>query len=208
MKRNRILLLIVGIVAALGLGLVACDGAKEKPSTVKAGPEKGVYYYDSADGEYTLELSDGRKAVLTALGSEISGSYTLNATKLVITLKGVSIAAKYENDSVEMTYNNQAMTLIRKTEYTVSFDSKGGSQVEAVKAINGRSISKPTDPKYAGHGFVGWYTDEGYTKEFVFGTSKVTGNMTLYAKWAEPTDKDRTVSFDMGDAYKGPPPKA
>ncbi len=208
MKPNRITVLIVGIIAALGIALVACDGAKNEPSNVKAGAEKGVYYYDSAEGEYTLELADGSVAVLTALGSEIRGSYSLNGTKLVITLKGVSTAAKYENDRVEMTYNNQAMTLIRKTEYTVSFESNGGSRVEAVKAINGRSIEKPTDPKYAGHGFVGWYTDEGCTKEFVFGTSKVTGNITLYAKWALPTENDRTVSFDMGEEYKGETPKS
>ncbi len=208
MKPNRITVLIVGIIAALGIALVACDGAKNEPSNVKAGAEKGVYYYDSAEGEYTLELADGSVAVLTALGSEIRGSYSLNGTKLVITLKGVSTAAKYENDRVEMTYNNQAMTLIRKTEYTVSFESNGGSAVEAVKAINGRSIEKPTDPKYAGHGFVGWYTDEGCTKEFTFGTSKVTGNITLYAKWALPTENDRTVSFDMGEEYKGETPKS
>lgn len=207
MKHNRIVLLMVALLAAL-VGLVACDGAKDQPSNVKAGPEKGVYYYDSTEGEYTLELADGSVAVLTALGSEIRGSYKLNGTKLVITLKGVSTAAKYENDQVEMTYNNETMTLIRKTEYTVSFESNGGSAVEAVKAINGRSISKPTDPKYAGHGFMGWYTDEACTKEFEFGTSKVTGNITLYAKWAEPTANDRTVSFDMGEEYKGETPKS
>ena len=34
-----------------------------------------------------------------------------------------------------------------------------------------------------GYRIAGWYTDEGYENEWDFGLDKVTGDMTLYAKW-------------------------
>lgn len=65
---------------------------------------------------------------------------------------------------------------------TVTFDSKGGSNITPKTVANGDAADKPGVPVWAGRGFAGWYTDENYTQKYDFATP-VTGNITLYARW-------------------------
>ena len=64
-------------------------------------------------------------------------------------------------------------------EYTVTFDSNGGSAVSAVKVKENETVAKPSDPTRAGYTFAGWFLDE---KEYDF-NSKVTKDITLKAHW-------------------------
>ena len=66
--------------------------------------------------------------------------------------------------------------------YTVSFDSNGGSSVAAQSVAYNTTASKPADPSKTGYTFADWFTDKDCTKAYDF-SSKVTGNITLYAKW-------------------------
>ena len=67
----------------------------------------------------------------------------------------------------------------------VVFDSAGGSFVETQTVEVGEKLVKPTDPtkaedsKYE-YAFEGWYLDD---YEWDFETDKVSGNITLTAKW-------------------------
>ena len=76
--------------------------------------------------------------------------------------------------------------------YTVKFVSDHGSfadqTIEHGKLID---TGKLTIPEVEGYTFIGWYTDETYTKEFDF-TKPITSNTTVYAKW---TANDYYVSF-------------
>ncbi|MDR2634946.1 MAG: InlB B-repeat-containing protein, partial [Clostridiales bacterium] len=47
------------------------------------------------------------------------------------------------------------------TEYTVTFDSNGGSAVAAVKVRDGKKIAAPTAPTKAGYTFGGWCKESG-----------------------------------------------
>ena len=76
--------------------------------------------------------------------------------------------------------------------YTVSFDSNGGSSVAAQSATYNTTASKPADPSMTGCTFAGWFTDKDCTTAYDF-NSKVTGDITLYAKW---NINSCTVSFD------------
>ena len=76
--------------------------------------------------------------------------------------------------------------------YTVSFDSNGGSSVAAQSATYNTAASKPADPSMTGYTFAGWFTDKDCTTAYDF-SSKVTGDITLYAKW---NINSCTVSFD------------
>jgi uncharacterized protein (TIGR02145 family)/uncharacterized repeat protein (TIGR02543 family) len=67
-------------------------------------------------------------------------------------------------------------------QYTVKFDSWGGTAVAEQKVDYGKLLSEPADPVWAGYTFLGWYKDSTYTASWVF-ANKVTGDMTLYAKW-------------------------
>ena len=69
--------------------------------------------------------------------------------------------------------------------YTVTFNSSGGSSVASQTVEHGKTASKPADPSKGNKAFGGWYTDENLTSQFNF-NSKITGNITLYAKWVDP----------------------
>ena len=66
--------------------------------------------------------------------------------------------------------------------FSVTFDSKGGTAVDAQSVANGDMIQKPAVPERVNYGFAGWYLDEGYTQKYDFSTP-VTGDVKLYARW-------------------------
>ncbi|HCY50000.1 MAG TPA: hypothetical protein DHU79_07055 [Clostridiales bacterium] len=92
--------------------------------------------------------------------------------------------------------------LVAEKEYTITFDSKGGSAVQPVKASAGAAITAPAAPTKEGFVFAGWYesADGGETlsdKEFDFAYMPARV-FTLYAKWATADIKGKT--FNKVDA--------
>lgn len=92
--------------------------------------------------------------------------------------------------------------IVAGKEYTITFDSKGGSAVQPVKASAGAAITAPTDPTKDGFVFAGWYesTDGGETlSDTAFSFSYMPARVfTLYAKWATADIKGKT--FNKVDA--------
>ena len=74
--------------------------------------------------------------------------------------------------------------------YTVTFDSDGGSSVEAQNVESGKTAEKPTDPTKAGYDFGGWYNG---ASVFDF-TKPVTEKITLKAKW---TVHAYTITYNL-----------
>ena len=73
-------------------------------------------------------------------------------------------------------------------EYTVTFDTAGGSYIPAQTISEGGKATKPADPVLTGYAFEGWYyNNAAYNFDAV-----VTGNITISAKWT----KLHTVTFD------------
>ena len=73
------------------------------------------------------------------------------------------------------------------TNYKVTFNTNGGSDIEAQYVAAGECVAQPEDPVKDMHIFVGWFKDSALTVEYDF-SSAVTKNMTLYAKWEEDAD--------------------
>lgn len=92
--------------------------------------------------------------------------------------------------------------LVVGTEYTITFDSKGGSAVQPIKASAGAAITAPAAPTKDGFVFAGWYesTDGGTTlSDTAFSFSYMPARVfTLYAKWATADIKGKT--FNKVDA--------
>ena len=92
--------------------------------------------------------------------------------------------------------------LVAEKEYTITFDSKGGSAVQPVKASAGAAITAPAAPTKEGFVFAGWYesADGGETlSDTEFGFSYMPARVfTLYAKWATADIKGKT--FNKVDA--------
>ena len=89
-------------------------------------------------------------------------------------------------------------------EFTVTFDSDGGSAVTAQKVLNSPAI-KPSDPKKDGYDFAGWYLGD---TQYTFDT-KITTDITLKAHWTPTsastaitaaTIQDVNFNYQPGDA--------
>ena len=65
-------------------------------------------------------------------------------------------------------------------QYTVTFNTDGGSTIGAVQVSDGSPVAQPADPTKAGYTFVKWQLD-GSDYDF---NSAVTGNIMLNAVWA------------------------
>lgn len=85
--------------------------------------------------------------------------------------------------------------------YTVSFNSQGGSVVDAKTVIYNTTVGKPIAPTRKGYTFIGWYKDATGQTAWNFATDKVTSSLVLYAKWlpAGPiinpiNDNDTTIT--------------
>ena len=69
--------------------------------------------------------------------------------------------------------------------YTVTFDVQGhGTAPKAQTVDYGKKSATPKAPTESGYAFGGWYQDPACKQEFKFST-KITGDITLYAKWDE-----------------------
>lgn len=77
-------------------------------------------------------------------------------------------------------------------EYTVSFDSKGGTKVDSQIVEHGSTATKPGNPHRNDYTFKGWYLDG---KKFDFSTP-ITGDITLVARWATKTSGGSNGSSD------------
>lgn len=92
--------------------------------------------------------------------------------------------------------------------YAVTFDSQGGSAVDAQQVAYGGYATQPATPTRDGYTFVGWTTDAAGTTPYGFGMH-VTGGITLYAKWddAGATYHTVTIHLNDGDDYSSDLPQ-
>ena len=75
--------------------------------------------------------------------------------------------------------------------HTVTFDSQGGSEVEAQSVLDGDYARQPSRPEKEGSYFLHWSEEIG-GERFVFTSRIITQDITLYAVWGEAY----TVTFD------------
>ena len=110
----------------------------------------------------------------------------------------ISLTAPYTIDSVrqELTdaYDEGKLThdpfyLSLTANYTVTFDTNGGSKVNSQTVPYGETAKTPAIPTKTGYTFAGWYLEG---EKFNFSTP-VTKDMTLTAKW---TANQYTITFD------------
>lgn len=84
-------------------------------------------------------------------------------------------------------------TITVRDQFTVSFDSHGGTEIDSITVIEGETIPVPASPEKSGWEFDGWYADEEYSDLWEFSTDRVSSDMSLHAKWRLPT---YSVTFD------------
>ena len=87
-------------------------------------------------------------------------------------------------------------------QYTITFDTDGGSKIDPITQDYGTTIAKPTDPTKPGYTFAGWYTDVACTNAWNFGSNMLADHdMTLYARWVRSAVRKATItgSVELGN---------
>lgn len=184
-------------VLAFLLSLIGVLSVAACAESQTAGEEAGEYYCDDGNAKYALTLTDDCKFTLR-IDSEKRGSYTPDGGELTLNAEsGETYTASYRSGTVTLGYGEKSYRFLRKVDYTVTFDSAGGSAVGSVKVRNGRTAARPNDPEKAGQVFVGWYSDSACSNVYSFATP-VTGDITVYAKYVTPVDPEFTATFAEG----------
>lgn len=107
-----------------------------------------------------------------------------------------------EMPALDELYGSSTITLNAKWSvkaYTITFDSKGGSEVAKIEANYGADIPALATPEKKGHTFDYWYLTNENTKFEIGSTMPAlddlygSANITLNAKW---TVKTITITFD------------
>ncbi len=88
-------------------------------------------------------------------------------------------------------------------EYTVTFDTRGGSEIAALHLDEGEIVSRPSkNPEKELFTFDNWYADEKCTELFEFGSAMPAYDITVYAGWT--AQESVKVTFDAnGGAFDG-----
>lgn len=118
------------------------------------------------------------------------------------TRNGYSFSGWYTNTNYTTEWNFDVDTVtsdlelhakweaVPETLYSVIFDSNGGSLVDSIHGLKiDGLITKPEDPTRSDYIFLGWYYDKELKNDWNFTINKITGNLTLYAKWEAKTVK-------------------
>ena len=87
-----------------------------------------------------------------------------------------------------------------KKEFTITFDTRGGSEVKPITIAEGATITLPRNPTKEGYIFDGWYLSDEFIEKFN-ATQTISSNITVYAKWKEDggnqdEKQSYTITFD------------
>ena len=87
------------------------------------------------------------------------------------------------------------------TEYTVTFNSNGGTEIAPQTVAEGGRAQEPEAvPVKDGFVFIGWFTDDECTQKFDFDT-EITGDITLYAGYEADDPQETEPPMDAAKTY-------
>ena len=72
---------------------------------------------------------------------------------------------------------------MRNPGFTITFDSKGGTDVASHNQMYGELLEVPESPTREGYRFTGWYTDAACFELWEVERDTIETDMTLYAGW-------------------------
>ena len=67
--------------------------------------------------------------------------------------------------------------------FTITFDSRGGTDVAAQNQMYGELLEVPEPPTREGYAFTGWYKDTACYEAWNVETDTIETDLTLYAGW-------------------------
>ncbi len=122
------------------------------------------------------------------------------------TKEGYSFAGWYQDSGLSEAFTLTQMpandiTVYAKwsiNQYTISFQSNGGTSVNPITQDYGTSVSAPTPPTKTGYTFMGWYSETNLVLPFTFALMPAQ-SITLYARWLNGDGSEETP-FEITNA--------
>lgn len=165
----------------------------EEKVTLKAhfGTDVILTFYDSDNTTVIYKEKVAKDSVVDLSVYHAAAEIPASETQMVKSFVGWN-TSKNANQAINNSYTateDQSFYPVYKEGYWLYFNANDSDNdvkatfTESVFANKGETSElKPSDPERQGYTFDEWYTDQGCTKEFSWGT-ELTGNTNLYAKW-------------------------
>src|SRR5690554_211245 len=200
MKQFRKILLVLGLMLS-SIILISCSNDE---TTVLDEA------YDALTYEIILHQDDQKDAVknnlnlfsndgdveITWESSNIDVITNVGVVNRTSTNSNVTLTATLELNSDKRTKTFELIVLSLEenitTEFKVTFNTDGGSDVDEQIVAEGLKANEPANPTKDGYTFIGWFIED---QKFNFNTT-ITKNLTLMAKWEvneETTPNDKTT---------------
>ena len=77
---------------------------------------------------------------------------------------------------------------LRNPGFTITFDSKGGSDVMPQNQMYGELLEVPEEPTREGYDFSGWYVDYACSDAWDIENDTIETDITLYAGWEKTSE--------------------
>lgn len=166
----------------------ATDKNAERPPAV---PEYNyvegdmILYALYTDKEYKVDFKSMHDNRTWASVTVVHGRYAAYPEEAELpTNEGYTFVGWNFDFTTPITSNITIYAQWEKNQYTIIFDTRGGSPVEPILVTHGSYATPPAQPVYENMAFLGWYLDETYTQLYNF-DAPVTHGFTLYARWSE-----------------------
>jgi pectinesterase len=187
---------------------VASTGSSNTSNIMLKDSEGNVITASSADGltAVTEDKTIAEDFVNYAGSYEFSGTGTSTIVYTISKAGTYTIYSSYayhdtskDKDSARGCRLNSLVMVdnyyVSDKSFDVSFvTGEGASTIATTKVLEGDKVAQPAEPTREGYTFEGWYSDSACTEEFDFNTA-ISANTTIYAKWAEGTYIDLSLSF-------------
>jgi uncharacterized repeat protein (TIGR02543 family) len=149
--------------------------------------------------QYTITLNTNDGTSINSITQDLQ--HSLNAP-VDPTRTGYTFAGWFSDEALTNAYTFPAtmpssnITVYAKwtiNQYTITFDTNGGTSINSITQDFNTSLTAPVDPTRTGYTFAGWFSDEALTNAYTFPATMPSSNVTVYAKW---TINQYTITFD------------
>ena len=148
----------------------------------------GKLTIQSENGSWGLDRLDIADSTTFMCGNSEETSFEIESP-----FSAENIIEQLEAAAIEGKVNLSKIHYLQLTaNYTVTFDTDGGSNAAQQTVHYGDKAVKPADLTKSGYTFDGWYTEAEHNSEYKFDVP-VKKNITLYAKW---NVNQYTITFD------------
>ena len=137
----------------------------------------------------TFDTDGGNEIPAVSVNKDDTVARPQNPTKNGFTFAYWELDGEEFDFSQPITADTKLKAIWEAITYTVTFDSDGGSDVEAQVIAFGENANKPEDPIREGYSFIGWYLNE---VEHDF-SQVVEQDMHLLAMWEQVDDDSEPV---------------